>query len=70
MYAAERGYTVLARLLINGGANVSAANINGNTSLHWASKEGHIDMAKLLKYHGADVSVVNNLGYTFTSGFK
>lgn len=64
MYAAEKGYTVLAGLLINDGANVSDANINGNTPLHRASKEGHGRMVKLLIDQGADVSAFNSLGHT------
>lgn len=41
-------------VLVSNGANVNAININGNTSLLYASKNGHVNIVKILLCNGAD----------------
>ena len=37
---------------------------DGNTSLHYASKEGHVDIVQCLLSEGADSTIKNNNGQT------
>jgi len=60
----EDSYIKTAETLINAGANIGAANKDGNTALHYASQKGNLGVAKLLLEKGADVKVVNNEGKT------
>jgi ankyrin repeat protein len=59
-----RGYTALSaaayygredvvRLLIDNGANVNAADLDGGTPLHWARIHGYERIEDLLRQHGA-----------------
>ena len=50
-----------AKLLIDSGADVNAKNNDGNTSLHYVSKNS---MAKYLLEHKAKVNTKNNFGVT------
>ena len=54
----------VARLLIDRGADVSAANKYGSTPLHRASEAGHEAVARLLVDRGADVSAADEDGST------
>jgi ankyrin repeat protein len=55
----------IARLLIERGANVNAADREGLTPLHIAVSEGPgIELAKLLVLRGADVNARNHEGHT------
>jgi ankyrin repeat protein len=53
---------VLARLLIEHGADVTARNEEGLTPLHFAVLEGTVELARLLVEHGADVTTQDNEG--------
>lgn len=47
-YAASKGYTEIARLLVEGGADVLLANKYGQTALHRASALGHAAVIDVL----------------------
>ena len=58
------GLLGIARLLANGGADVSAVDSLGSTPLFYASYWGFERVAQLLIGNGANVSAVNNEGKT------
>ena len=62
--ACEFGDLDIARLLLDVGANASAADGDGWTALHRASWEGHEAVARLLVGAGTDVSVVDKDDWT------
>ncbi|KAI5840894.1 ankyrin repeat-containing domain protein, partial [Tricharina praecox] len=64
--AVERGHEAVTRLLIQkgNGADVSAGDEGGLTSLHLAVQLGDSSMAWLLVKNGADVSVADKYGRT------
>ena len=47
----------MAQLLLQHGADVMAAAIDGSTALIFAAEGGHVAVAQLLLQHGADVRV-------------
>jgi len=55
-FAADTGYTDLARLLIEKGAIVYTKDISMMTPLHRAAERGHIDVVRLLIEKGADIT--------------
>ena len=60
--AAEKGYTEIACLLLEHGADVMARDQGDNaTSLHWAAGEGHLDVLQLLIDHGAEVNADDDM---------
>lgn len=64
MGVAFKGYTEIARKLIETGANVNQRNANGATALTFAATFGHIDIAKMLLKKGADIYVPDSRGKT------
>ncbi len=62
--AAARGNTEVAKLLLDAGADVDAANHDGSTALHTAAFLCRKDIVRALLEHGADTSVRNNTGGT------
>ncbi len=58
------GLVLLVQLLLNKGADLSIADENGFTALHWAVMQGHKSMTQLLLDRGADVSVADAKGQT------
>jgi ankyrin repeat protein len=62
--ASNFGYLEIARLLIDGGADVSAADDVELTPLHCASYTGHQAIARLLIDRGANVSAAKKDGRT------
>ncbi len=53
MIAADEGHTVVARILLDRGANINAKNDDGETALMIAADEGHTVIAQLLRDAGA-----------------
>ena len=62
--ACKFGYSEIVRDLFGRGADVSAADEDGRTLLHWASDRGHEAVARLLIEKGTDVSVATQDGRT------
>ena len=60
--AAEDGNGALIRTLVDGGAEVNAAQVDGMTALHWATYRDDAESAALLIRAGADVNVQNSYG--------
>jgi uncharacterized protein len=60
--AAERRETAGVRALLQAGADVNAAQIDGTTALHWAAYHGDAESAALLVRAGARVDAVNRYG--------
>jgi len=56
--AAAGQHVQIARMLLEAGAPVNAAQQDGFTPLHAAAQNGQVDMVRLLLEHGADVNVV------------
>ena len=52
------------RRLVQGGADVNAAQADGATALHWAAYNGDASLALLLLEAGADVAAANRNGST------
>ena len=50
--------------LVRHGADLTAANVDGNTPLHFAASNGHAAMAEFLVNNGADVNAANAYGET------
>lgn len=50
------------RALLKEGADVNAAQGDGMTALHWASRSGDVDLAQMLLYAGANVKATTRLG--------
>jgi len=60
--AARDGDTDTVRLLLKSGADVSAAQGDGMTALHWAATQGDAELATLLLYAGANMQATTRLG--------
>ncbi|KAK8052649.1 Ankyrin repeat domain-containing protein 50 [Apiospora saccharicola] len=58
------GYIDVARLLIERGADVNAADKDRRTPLTWALDRGYVNIARLLIERGADVDVASKDGWT------
>lgn len=63
-WASHRGYTNMATLLINRGADIEAKGEVGRTPLHLAARGGRIAVVKLLLNAGADTEAKDNLCWT------
>ena len=50
------------RALLRQGADVSAAQGDGMTALHWAAERGDAELAAILLYAGANVGAVTRIG--------
>ena len=62
--AAQRADWSVVHTLIEDGADVTARQGDGATTLHWAAYWDEIEVADLLIRSGADVNVANDLGAT------
>ncbi|XP_071453116.1 transient receptor potential cation channel protein painless [Hetaerina americana] len=59
--AATKGFTEVAKVLIDHGANTNGYNtVRKKTPLHVASEMGHADMVKMLIKHGADIAALDD----------
>jgi Ankyrin repeats (3 copies)/Ankyrin repeats (many copies) len=63
-YAAQYGYSDLARLLIDKGAEVNAVNSYQQTPLHYAAQHGYSELARLLIEKAAGINAKNGLQQT------
>jgi uncharacterized protein len=59
---AMRGDREAVRALLKQGADVSAAQGDGMTALHWAAERGDAALAEILLYAGANVGAVTRIG--------
>src|SRR5918993_134332 len=50
------------KTLLKGGADVNAAQGDGMTALHWASRNGDAELAQMLLFAGANVKATTRLG--------
>jgi ankyrin repeat protein len=57
-----RGDREEVRTLLKQGADVSAAQGDGMTALHWAAQRGDLELASMLMYAGANISAVTRIG--------
>src|SRR6476469_2766707 len=62
--AAEHGDQALARTLLQQGADVNAAGVDGSTPLHRAVFPDHFEVATLLVQAGAKVQAADRYGVT------
>jgi len=60
--AAMRGDVEAVRTLLKQGADVSAAQGDGMTALHWAAQRGDAELASMLIYGGGNVGAVTRIG--------
>ncbi|WP_419992856.1 ankyrin repeat domain-containing protein [Streptomyces boninensis] len=62
--AAAWGYTDVAAVLLDGGADADLVEWDGHTALLWAAGNGHTATALLLLDHGARTDVTDSTGRT------
>jgi len=67
IYAAEQGFTEIAKLLIIAGADVNIKNAHGYTALMFAAGKGFTEIVKLLIDAGADKNIKDRRGHTALS---
>lgn len=60
--AAERRDAAAVRTLLKRGADVSAAQGDGMTALHWAASNGDVELVQMLIYAGANLKATTRLG--------
>jgi ankyrin repeat protein len=60
--AAERRDASAIHTLLKQGADVSAAQPDGMTALHWSALHGDTDLASMLLFAGANVRATTRLG--------
>lgn len=66
LVAADKGYTKIALILLENGADIYAQNgqdYGFRTPLHHAAKKGHVDIIKMLLAKGADVHASSSHDY-------
>ncbi|KAH9204233.1 ankyrin repeat-containing domain protein, partial [Leptodontidium sp. 2 PMI_412] len=54
----------VVRVLLEQGADVKAADLDGWTPLHGASSNGHVEVVRVLLKQGADVKAADLSGWT------
>src|ERR1044072_1206470 len=60
--AAMKGDRDALRALLKQGADVSAAQGDGMSALHYAAERGDVEMTEMLVYAGANVSATTRIG--------
>ena len=63
-WAAQNGHVEVVRLLLDRGADITAAGSGGETPLYCASWYGHIEVVRLLLDRGADITAADSDGWT------
>src|SRR5438046_4753647 len=61
--SAMKGDRDAVRALLKQGADVSAAQGDGMTALHWAAERGDAALVDMLVYAGANVAAVTRIGH-------
>ncbi len=61
--AASRGDIEAVQQLLRTGADVSAAQGDGMTALHWAADRGDVKLAEMLIYAGANIEAGTRIGH-------
>lgn len=61
-WAADRGYSEMARCLLERKISINERDAEGQTALHYAAACGHVDMIRVLLDHGADASIQDSEG--------
>lgn len=59
-YAARKGYSGTAEMLIQYGADINTKTIQGKTPLHWAALNNKYNVIKILMKYGADINIKDN----------
>jgi ankyrin repeat protein len=72
--AVAANYDMIAKMLIEAGANVNVVQMSGDTPLHSAAQNGNIDLLIVLLEAGANVNAITEYGQTaadkaFKNGF-
>lgn len=62
--ASYKGYSSIAKKLLNAGAHPNYTDMNGMTALHYAVQFGHSDIVKELIKYNADPSIKDDNGVT------
>merc|ERR1712086_1048903 len=60
LWAARKGHTKIAQILVDAGADVDSKGNTGYTALLWAAHKGHTKIAQILVDAGADVDSKDN----------
>ena len=64
MFASNKGFIKIAKLLVENGADVNQKDKDGDTALKRASYNGHKEVVELLIKAKADVNQKNQIGVT------
>ena len=64
IYAANAGYTAVAKVLLENGARTAIADRTGNAALHYAAEGGHLAIVELLLAAKAGIDQQNREGAT------
>lgn len=62
--ASYKGFTELAKFLLEAGADPDTRDANGMSPLHYASQFNHVEIVKLLVTHNADTDVQDSNGHS------
>ncbi|OTF83741.1 26S proteasome non-ATPase regulatory subunit 10-like protein [Euroglyphus maynei] len=62
--AASAGHKDIVEYLVNKGADIDAATVNGQRPLHYAASKGWIDICRYLVESGATINVCDRLKQT------
>ncbi|CAM9514561.1 unnamed protein product, partial [Phaeothamnion confervicola] len=62
--ACFNGYSEIARLLLDGGADTTAVDEDQDTALHYACSNGQTDIISMLLAKGADPTALDGMGRT------
>ncbi|MBU0482950.1 MAG: ankyrin repeat domain-containing protein [Proteobacteria bacterium] len=60
LVASHKGYTKIAAILLENGADINAQNYGTRTPLHLAAEKGHIEIVKMLIAKGVDVHTTSS----------